>query len=373
MADSAAATSNDADAAAARASEQARLRKERREAKIKAGGSARLNKITGIGGRVVGDTEQASPVVTPPVAADASSPKSRSVSGTQAPPPPPPPPHHAAADPEEVDISEHFYEPQTRTPSRRNVSGAEPSISDAQLRQMMLGFDRPGQSASPSPSPGPGPDGPALPPGMEDDPLMKMMTQMMGGAGGAGSSPFAGMPGMPGAQQQQQQAARPDAYAAFFRILHALLALGLGLYVTLLTPFSGTRLERERASLAHDVAVAHAHGYDPASAGAAAGAPSPSFDYDGQYAANEQRKLMFFWIFATGEAVLLTTRFFLDKARGPQRGQPTGMLWTVAGFVPEPFRGYLLVALRYGQIFTTVRADILACMFVLGVCSWWKS
>lgn len=32
--------------------EQARFRKERREAKIKAGGSARLNKITGLGGGV---------------------------------------------------------------------------------------------------------------------------------------------------------------------------------------------------------------------------------------------------------------------------------------------------------------------------------
>jgi hypothetical protein len=40
------------DAAAARAAEQARLRKERREAKIKAGGSARLNKITGVGGGI---------------------------------------------------------------------------------------------------------------------------------------------------------------------------------------------------------------------------------------------------------------------------------------------------------------------------------
>lgn len=53
MADSTA-TSNDADAAAQRAAEQARLRKERREAKIKAGGSARLEKITGVGGRVTG-------------------------------------------------------------------------------------------------------------------------------------------------------------------------------------------------------------------------------------------------------------------------------------------------------------------------------
>lgn len=35
----------------AAAAEQARLRKERREAKIKAGGSARLGKITSMGGR----------------------------------------------------------------------------------------------------------------------------------------------------------------------------------------------------------------------------------------------------------------------------------------------------------------------------------
>lgn len=34
------------------AAEQARLRKERREAKIRAGGSARLNKITGLGGGI---------------------------------------------------------------------------------------------------------------------------------------------------------------------------------------------------------------------------------------------------------------------------------------------------------------------------------
>lgn len=40
------------DAASARALEQARLRKERREAKIKAGGNARLNKITGLGGGI---------------------------------------------------------------------------------------------------------------------------------------------------------------------------------------------------------------------------------------------------------------------------------------------------------------------------------
>lgn len=42
------------DAAAKRAAEQARIRKERRQAKIRAGGAERLNKITGLGGRVPG-------------------------------------------------------------------------------------------------------------------------------------------------------------------------------------------------------------------------------------------------------------------------------------------------------------------------------
>lgn len=50
----AASSSNDADTAAKRASEQARLRREKREAKIKAGGASRLNKIAGMGDRVVG-------------------------------------------------------------------------------------------------------------------------------------------------------------------------------------------------------------------------------------------------------------------------------------------------------------------------------
>lgn len=37
-------------APASNANEQARIRRERREAKIRAGGASRLNKITGLGG-----------------------------------------------------------------------------------------------------------------------------------------------------------------------------------------------------------------------------------------------------------------------------------------------------------------------------------
>ena len=49
----------DEDAAAQRAAEQARLRKARREAKIKAGGASRLNKITGINGSFRGISRSA--------------------------------------------------------------------------------------------------------------------------------------------------------------------------------------------------------------------------------------------------------------------------------------------------------------------------
>lgn len=58
--------SSSSDAAAQRAAEQARLRKERREAKIKAGGSARLNKITGMGGRPAIGMAFANPVLHSP-------------------------------------------------------------------------------------------------------------------------------------------------------------------------------------------------------------------------------------------------------------------------------------------------------------------
>jgi GET complex subunit GET2 len=248
-----------------------------------------------------------------------------------------PAPSAHAADPDEVDISQHFYSPgraSQRIPA--DAAGAQPSLGDEQLRQMMLGFDR----ANPATS-GPAPGGNPMA-GAEDDPLMKMMAQMMGGGGPGGGGPsFPGMPSMPG-MMPQQQAATPDPYTSLWRLLHALVALGLGLYVAILTPFTGTKVERERHALAH-----------------VAGA-------DDEY---EHRKRLFFWVFATAEAGLLTMRLFLDKSRAP----PPGIVWTVVGFLPEPFKGYATVALRYGQIFSTVRADILACMFVLGVCSWWRA
>ncbi|KAI5918768.1 hypothetical protein F4810DRAFT_554953 [Camillea tinctor] len=323
------------DAAAARAAEQARLRKERREAKIKAGGAARLNKITGLGGGVQRDP-QPQPVseTTTPQPTSTPSPAPKSTPATSD--------HHA--DPEEVDISQHYYEPQT---TARPPTGDASDISEAQLRQMMLGLDRP-TSTGAGQAPMPGMEG------MQDDPMMQMLSQMMGGGGmpgPGGANPFAGtgMEGLFGAggnpfqqqqQQQQQQVQQPSKSANLWRILHAIFALGLGLYVALATTFSGTQAERE-----HDLGIQ------------ASGLLGDSHSI-------EQTRAYFFYIFTSVEAVLLTTRYFMDAAREP----PSGWLWTVSGLLPDPAKGYLRHALRYGQIFSTVRNDALFCVFVMGVC-----
>ncbi|KAM0553888.1 hypothetical protein ACHAPJ_007234 [Fusarium lateritium] len=334
-------TQSPEDAAAQRAAEQARLRKERREAKLKSGGSARLSKITGLGGRIPGEPEPASATTT---ATDAPTPAPAPAPAASASAASPTADH---ADPEEVDISEHFYDPKRTATSRTNAPDAqEPAISEDQLRQMMLGFDRGNGSGTASPAPG----------GMDEDPIMKMMSQLMAGAGlPPGSMPP--FPGMPGAAPGQfppvpPTAVRSSASTNLWRLLHALVALGLGLYIVLLTPFTGSKIERERAALA---------GTTPADPLYAAAEPELETEL-------EHRKKLFFWTFATAESLLLTTRFFLDRRGSP----PTGVVGTVVQFLPQPYKGYVEIVMRYGQIFTTVRSDILACIFVLGAVAWFK-
>ncbi|KAL8296772.1 hypothetical protein RB597_006071 [Gaeumannomyces tritici] len=329
------------DAAAARAAEQARIRKERREAKIKAGGSARLNKITGLGGGL-----QRDPIPQPPTAeqpSDSAAAAQPAAAGTA---------EHA--DPAEVDISEHYYAPRAtpRQPADSSPapptppSAAAPEMSEAQLRQLMLGLDpRAGAGAGGAP-PFPGPPGAA-----DEDPMMKLLSQMMGGGGMPGGGPGMFPPGMMGGggTTPQQQATAPppvDTYAVAWRLLHLAVALGLGLYMALFSGFNGTREARDRAARA-----------------SADGIPDL---LDGDDAG---RRHLFFWGFATAEAVLITSRFFLDRARAP----PSGIVWTVASFLPGPFRGYAESVLRYGQIFSTVRSDLLVCVFILGVSSWLQS
>ncbi|RDA84748.1 hypothetical protein CP532_6939 [Ophiocordyceps camponoti-leonardi (nom. inval.)] len=286
--------------AAQRASEQARLRKERREAKIKAGGSARLNKISGIGGRIVGESEQ---FPDPPV---------------------------------EIASETNFGSANVAS---RDVA---PAFSEAQLRQMMMG----GSPVSPAAR------GQDTGTEAEDDPMMKMMAQMMSNFNDPSSSSSSPFPNnFPFPQQGQQQGIKAtDRYTLTFRLLHAVLSTSLGIYLSHALspasspPFTGTRPDREAQILDF----------------------SASAEDDDVL---QRRRLTFFWLFATAETLLLSSRFFLDKGRQP----PPGLLWSAVGFLPDPLRGYVSVVLRYGQIFMTVRADILACVFVLGVACWCRA
>ncbi|KAK3943516.1 hypothetical protein QBC46DRAFT_377298 [Diplogelasinospora grovesii] len=353
-------SADDATAAAARA------RKERREAKIKAAGASRLNKITGLGGglpRDVPPTTTTSSNVAGAATAAAAQQKGEQKGGDGG--------DHA--DPEEEDISQHYYQPQTanRIPPPRAQQPTPPNpmdMSEAQLRQLMLGLDPSNSGTSTPGSSGMGMPGMMGGMGMgmggggmdgQEDPMMKMMMQMLGGGanggGMPGGNPFAGMPGMggmpgmPGAPGQQQQAAVPDRYASFWRLLHTAVALGLGLYIALWTNWSGTKTERELQSTAAKSKV--------------------GADIKGVAGVGEEARTHFFWAFVTAEALLLTTRFFVDRTRAP----PRGMLWSLSSFLPQPFRGYIEMGLRYGQMFSTLKSDILVCVFVLGVCSWLRA
>ncbi|KAI8630714.1 hypothetical protein F5Y19DRAFT_32266 [Xylariaceae sp. FL1651] len=327
--------SSSEDAAAARAAEQARLRKQRREAKIKAGGPSRLDKITGLGGGIPKE------LPSQPTASTErkSSEPAASIDGP--------------ADPEEVDISQHYYAPQT---TARFPPGDSSNVSEAQLRQMMLGLDG-------TPPPGgrnPFLDGGAPPmagmegmEGMGQDQMMQMISKMMAGgmpggpSGPDGSSPFAGtgLEGLFGAagganpMQQQAQQAGQNKSLNFWRILHAIFALGLGIYVAISTTFTGTKIERDAGEL-QSTGILGAENI-------------------------EQARAWFFYVFTSVEAALLTSRYMADRGTG---FTPSGWTWSISGMLPDPMKGYARHALRYAQIFSAVRNDALLCVFVMGVC-----
>lgn len=375
-------------AASARAEEQARIRKAKREAKLKAGAGDRLNKITGLGGRkgifflpqfglllegpsltffffllwcILDLAPEPTPSPAAPAPASTTTTESQATAAPTFGPVPPPSlrPKSVHADPEEVDISaapaEHFYQPNA-TPRIPIPTSAAGGPSDEKLRQMMLGFD-------PSASTGfPNAGGPRMGgAGGQQDPMLQMMMQMLnpgtstpGGTnpfGPGGANPFAamagvggmggmgGLPGMPGMpsplQQQQAQPIQQSKYSTVFRLLHTALALALGLYIAFWTPFKGTKAERERGT-----------GED------------------------EEMARKFLWAFATAEAGLLTGRYFLDGAgRGNEVG---GLMGMVLGFLPQPLKGRVEMVIRYGDVVKRVKGDVLVVVFVLGVVGWWR-
>ncbi len=291
------------------AQKQARLRRERRAAKINAGGSARLEKITNLSGRPPPEPIAPSP---PPGAA-------RSPSTTS-----------NANDPEEVDISSHPY-----TPRSNNNNGP----TEADIRQLLRSAP-PGEQQQQQNPFAPQQGGA----GGEEDPMMRMLQQMLGGAGG-GPGQGGGDGGLPpalaammGAQgggapgQGQEMSGEEKKGRDFWRIIHAVMAFTLGVYIVWTAPFSGSQIAR---------------------AGVVKG---------------EEAVQNFFWLFATAELLLQSTRWFLEGGKTV----PAGMVGMVLGMLPEPFRTYASLAVRYSGIFTQLIADAVTVVFVLGVVAWWR-
>lgn len=169
-----------------------------------------------------------------------------------------------------------------------------------------------------------------------DDPLMQMMQQMMGGPGGPGlGGPGAtnglppGLAGMFGGQTTTQQPVSGADY--IWRIVHALFALALGLYAVIKLPFTGTETARVE------------------------------FTQDSQGS-------RLFWIFATTELVLQSSRYFLDQGQLP----PSGIISTIGMMLPEPYAGYVRTFSRYSVIWTTIVSDAMVVVFILGCMAWWQ-
>jgi GET complex subunit GET2 len=218
--------------------------------------------------------------------------------------------------------------------------------------------------------------------GADGDPLTAMLSQMMQSMGGGAGAPggpggpgggFTGMPGMPGLGaafpgfpgfpgmgapgQQQQAPAKPSTSAALWRLVHFTVAFALGLYVALATPFTGTRIERDNASAQHTTR----------SDGVVYGSTADDFALHKRY---------FFYAFATAETILLTSRIFLERGGSSNcvgGGGAGGIIGMAMGLLPPTIKRNVEIATRYWQIFSTVRSDLLVCVFVLGVCSWLRS
>jgi hypothetical protein len=225
-------------------------------------------------------------------------------------------------DPDIQDISEHHYVPRTtpRPPISSHNSGR--GTSNSGMNMDMFGAPPGGMDGS-------------------EDPMMKLMQQMMGGAGGDanGQLPpglaeiFGGAAGgMPG--QPQQQA--PSSSAYLWRIVHAIFSLSLALYVVLTTPFTGTKTARTTSA----------------------------YSLEG----GESFGQRLFYLFATVEVVLQSSRYFIEQGQLA----PSGIMGTLAQFLPMPYAGWIKVAGRYGVIYTTVVADAMVVVFVLGAMAWWK-
>lgn len=184
--------------------------------------------------------------------------------------------------------------------------------------------------------------------------MMRMLQQLMGGAQGQEGGPeglppaLAAMLGATGQAQggSGQVKTDPPTSAYLWRILHTISALCLGIYLATHASFasSSSRLSDPRSTAR-----------PPASS---------AYGDEGGMVAKD-----IFWLFAATEVLLQGSRMVLE---GNRQAEMSGWMGMVMGVLPEPWRGWVRLGVRYRGIWGTVVEDGMVCVFVLGVVGWWR-
>ena len=255
--------------------------------------------------------------------------------------PTPPPAYQSSSatdDPDEVDITNHPFTSSRGSPSPRFGQNNGPTEQD--LRQLLRGGGSPpNMRDNPFLMPGQQGLGDGAMDGSNEDPMMRILQQIMGGmpggpgggdVGGGGLPP--GLAEMLGGGAGEPQIQPESGYRYLWKIIHGTFALSVGLYILNTYHFSGSRISRVL------------------------------------YASAADQQTSIFWIFSTVELLLQSTRFFMERGTIGQ----SGILGTIAKFLPMPWKGYVSLVARYSGIYTTVVEDAMIIVFVLGCVAWWQ-
>lgn len=275
-------------------------------------------------------------------------------------------------EPEEINLAQHFYRPgQSRTlslPVTFETAASRLDMPPAGRRNPYT-F---------------GVNSKQMPPSTEKDPMLSLMSKILSpnaAVGGINSRPPFGP--QSAQSQQNQMPILPPRPTPLWRFLHTLLAVALGLAVIMLSPFGGTKLERDRAA----AAVAGSASEREWLASLTDSYPLVKTGLGGGL----------FWAFATGEAILLGTRWlFLSKKKkaataaakvnnnngegdDAELDSVEQAIELALEFFPairqpvEYLRPKVAVAMRYVDVGMTLWRDVMLALFVLGAVAWWRA
>ena len=254
-------------------------------------------------------------------------------------------------DSDEIDINNHPY--TSPSPPKKHSRQFNDASAEADIRALL-------RSGAPQPR---AEEGLGVSQQQEDDPMMRLLQQMMGGIGGdPGIEGDGGLPpglaailnggagGMDGFGQQRQGASSPalnSSSSYIWRVLHALYAMILGIYLVSHASFaaSSARLTASQSATS-----------------------PPASSVSGVFEA-DQPAVNMFWIFVTAELVLQGSRFYLDQGKDWGQG---GWLQLIGGFLPEPWKGRARLVGQYSGIWNTLVEDGMVVVFMLGIMGWWN-